>query len=95
MNDKNEIIKKNWDYLNKHLDMESIPKEFRWGLANMVEILRADIATLSLVRTKEHAEYILNKSQLKKLCVELEEALDYWNKRIKPMQFAEINNKQE
>ena len=79
--DEMKIIRNNHNFCNKYVDMNSLPKEFRTGVSMMADVLLKDIATLSLVRTKEHAEWIIEKSKIQKMACELEEALNYWRKR--------------
>lgn len=78
-----DIIKENYSTTNKYLAMDTFPEEFKLGVSVMARDLNREIAKLSLIRTKEYAEYIKNKSDLIRLTGELEEALEYWNKRNK------------
>ena len=78
-NDK--LIRERYDFCNKYIDMKTLPKEFQLGVSIMADTLLKDIAQLSLVRTKEHAEWIIEKHKIAKLSCELEEAVSYWKKK--------------
>ena len=75
------IIKSNFKTTSTYLDMDSLPKEFHLGVSLMARELTKEIAKITLIRTKDYAEYIKDKSELLKLTLELEEALDYWKKK--------------
>ncbi len=77
------IISEEYPTTNKYVDMDSLPDEFKLGVSALARDLNREIAKLTLIRTKEYAEYIKNKSDLIRLTGELEEALDYWKKRNK------------
>ena len=78
-----KMIKEQSLLVNKYIDMGSMPNEFKLGISLMARDLNREITKLTLIRSKEYAEYIKNKSDLIRLTGELEEALEYWQKRIK------------
>ncbi len=85
MEDKEEqmVIKEEYQTTSKYVDMNTLPKEFKVGVSLLARDLNREIAKLTLIRTKEYAEYIKNKSDLIRLTGELEEALEYWRKKTK------------
>lgn len=76
-----KIVKDNYELTNKYVDMEQLPSEFMLGVSLMARDLSIEVAKAKLVRTKEYAEYVKNKSDLLRLTQELEEALNYWKKK--------------
>lgn len=78
-----KIIKRNLKITTNYLDMNLLPEEFHLGVSLMVENLTKKIAKVTLIRTKDYAEYVKEKSELLKLTLKLEEALDYWTKKKK------------